>query len=72
MGRVIVLGSINVDLETKIVSYPNPDEKVVGESLQRYAGGKGAYQAGAARGRGPPCPPTPSSCRGRGGGSRSP
>ena len=52
MGRVIVLGSINVDLETKIDSYPNPGEKVVGESLQRYAGGKGANQAVAARARG--------------------
>ena len=51
MGRVIVLGSINVDLETKIDSYPNPGEKVVGESLQRYAGGKGANQAVAARAR---------------------
>lgn len=52
MGRVIVLGSINVDLETKIDSYPNPGEKVVGESLHRYAGGKGANQAVAARARG--------------------
>lgn len=52
MGRVIVLGSINVDLETKLDSYPNPGEKVVGESLQRYAGGKGANQAVAARARG--------------------
>ena len=31
MARVVVLGSINVDLETKIDSYPNPGEKVVGE-----------------------------------------
>ncbi len=49
MGRVIVLGSINVDLETTVGSYPRPGEKVVGESLCRYAGGKGANQAVAAR-----------------------
>lgn len=52
MSRVIVLGSINVDLETKIDSYPNPGEKVIGESLSRHAGGKGANQAMAARSRG--------------------
>lgn len=52
MARVVVLGSINVDLETKIDSYPNPGEKVVGDKLSRYAGGKGANQAVAARARG--------------------
>lgn len=49
MGRVIVLGSINVDLETTVGAYPQPGEKVVGHSLSRYAGGKGANQAVAAR-----------------------
>lgn len=49
MGRVIVLGSINVDLETTVGAYPKPGEKVVGHSLSRYAGGKGANQAVAAR-----------------------
>lgn len=49
MGRVIVLGSINVDLETTVDSFPRPGEKVVGHSLSRYAGGKGANQAVAAR-----------------------
>lgn len=52
MGRVIVLGSINVDLETRIDTYPAPGEKVVGHSLSRFAGGKGANQAVAARARG--------------------
>lgn len=52
MGRVIVLGSINVDLETTIDAYPQPGEKVVGHSLNRYAGGKGANQAVAARSQG--------------------
>lgn len=52
MGRVIVLGSINVDLETRIDAYPQPGEKVVAHSLHRYAGGKGANQAVAARAQG--------------------
>ena len=48
MSRVIVLGSINVDLETRLESYPQPGEKVMAQSLSRYAGGKGANQAVAA------------------------
>ena len=49
MGRVIVLGSINVDLETTVDAFPQPGQKVVGHALSRYAGGKGANQAVAAR-----------------------
>lgn len=52
MGRVIVLGSINVDLETRVDVYPQPGEKVVARSLGRHAGGKGANQALAARAQG--------------------
>ncbi len=52
MSRVIVLGSINVDLETRLESYPQPGEKVMAQSLSRYAGGKGANQAVAARAQG--------------------
>lgn len=52
MGRVIVLGSINVDLEVRVAGYPAPGEKAVGESLSRFAGGKGANQAIAARRQG--------------------
>lgn len=52
MGRVIVLGSINVDLETRVDAYPQPGEKVVARSLARHAGGKGANQAVAARAQG--------------------
>lgn len=49
MGRVIVLGSINIDLEVKVDSFPGPNEKVMGASFSRFAGGKGANQAVAAK-----------------------
>lgn len=49
MGRVIVLGSINVDVEARIDTYPAPGEKVTARSLSRFTGGKGANQAAAAR-----------------------
>lgn len=52
MARVIVLGSINVDLEVRVPRHPRVGEKVIGESLSRFAGGKGANQAVAARARG--------------------
>ena len=52
MGRVIVLGSINVDLEIKVPVHPHIGEKVIAEEFSRFAGGKGANQAVAARGAG--------------------
>ena len=48
MGRVVVLGSLNVDLVTHVERHPSPGETVLGEGLQRLAGGKGANQAVAA------------------------
>jgi ribokinase len=48
MGRVVVLGSLNVDLVTRVERHPSPGETVLGEGLQRLAGGKGANQAVAA------------------------
>ena len=48
MGRVLVLGSINVDLVTHVQRHPAPGETVLGEGLTRLAGGKGANQAVAA------------------------
>lgn len=48
MGRVIVLGSLNVDLVTSVETHPSPGETVLGNGLDRYAGGKGANQALAA------------------------
>ena len=48
MGRVIVVGSLNVDLVTHVEQHPKPGETVLGSGLQRMAGGKGANQAVAA------------------------
>ncbi len=47
-GRVLVLGSLNVDLVTRVERHPRPGETVLGEGLQQLAGGKGANQAVAA------------------------
>lgn len=47
-GRVMVLGSLNVDLVTRVERHPRPGETVRGDGLQRLAGGKGANQAVAA------------------------
>jgi ribokinase len=49
MGRVFVLGSLNVDLVTRVERHPRPGETLLGEGLARFAGGKGANQAVAAR-----------------------
>lgn len=49
MGRVVVLGSINVDLVTLVERHPLPGETVLGEDGGRFAGGKGANQAVSAR-----------------------
>ena len=48
MGRVIVVGSLNVDLVTHVERHPRPGETVRGKGLERLAGGKGANQAVAA------------------------
>jgi len=48
MGRVVVVGSLNVDLVTHVERHPRPGETVVGAGLERLAGGKGANQAVAA------------------------
>jgi ribokinase len=51
-GRVVVLGSLNVDLVTRVARHPRPGETVPGDGLRRLAGGKGANQAVAAAGAG--------------------
>ncbi len=45
---VVVIGSINVDLVTRVEHYARPGETVLGSSIARLAGGKGANQALAA------------------------
>jgi ribokinase len=47
-GRVIAVGSINVDLVLRLPRLPSPGETVLGGALARYHGGKGANQAVAA------------------------
>src|SRR5690242_20063587 len=45
---VVVFGSINVDLVTRVERFPRPGETIAGGSFALYAGGKGANQALAA------------------------
>jgi ribokinase len=49
MGRVVVLGSLNVDVVTRVERHPRPGETLLGEPAGRFAGGKGGNQALAAR-----------------------
>ena len=47
-SRVIVVGSINVDLTVKVKSLPGPGETVIGGRFVQSPGGKGGNQATAA------------------------
>ncbi|KHL12850.1 UNVERIFIED_CONTAM: hypothetical protein LK11_34885 [Mumia flava] len=47
-GRVVVVGSLNVDLVTSVARHPGPGETILGSDLTRSHGGKGANQALAA------------------------
>jgi ribokinase len=49
MGKVIVVGSLNVDVVTRVERHPLPGETVLGQPGGRFAGGKGGNQAMAAR-----------------------
>jgi ribokinase len=48
MGKVVVVGSINVDLVVIADRFPRPGETLIGTSFARHPGGKGANQAIAA------------------------
>ncbi len=48
MARVIVAGSVVMDVVARAARHPRPGETVVGDSLAYYPGGKGANQAIAA------------------------
>lgn len=53
-GRVIVVGSVNVDLVAHGERLPSPGETVTGAAFSRHHGGKGANQAVAAARLGAP------------------
>ena len=48
MGRVLVVGSVNVDLVVALARLPSAGETVSGGTFDRHAGGKGGNQAVAA------------------------
>jgi ribokinase len=48
MGRVVVVGSVNVDLVVSVERLPRAGETVAGGTYGRHGGGKGANQAVAA------------------------
>ena len=46
--ELAIVGSINLDLVTKVERLPRPGETLSGATLERIPGGKGANQAVAA------------------------
>ena len=48
MSRVVVVGSINIDLVIEVPRLPSPGETILGDRFTRHFGGKGANQAVAA------------------------
>ena len=48
MAKVLVVGSINMDLVVRVPHAPQPGETILGGDFETYPGGKGANQAVAA------------------------
>lgn len=48
MKKIAVIGSINMDLVTTVNRLPEPGETIIGNSFDKFPGGKGANQAVAA------------------------
>ncbi len=48
MQRILVIGSLNADLETEVARFPKPGETLLGGPLRVSCGGKGNNQAVAA------------------------
>lgn len=46
--RVVVVGSMNMDLTVRTARLPAPGETVIGHHIERHSGGKGGNQAAAA------------------------
>lgn len=49
MGRIAVVGSLNMDMVVRAPRYPLPGETLQGDGFATYPGGKGLNQAAAAR-----------------------
>ncbi len=49
MGKVIIVGSINMDIVARVPSIPRPGETIMANDMAFFPGGKGANQAVAAR-----------------------
>lgn len=47
-AKIVVIGSINMDLVTRASKFPRAGETLLGSSFHRFMGGKGANQAIAA------------------------
>lgn len=47
-ARIVVIGSLNLDLVYEVESLPAPGETVLGSRLRQFSGGKGGNQAHAA------------------------
>lgn len=50
MSRVVVVGSLNLDLITEVDHLPSPGETILGGAFRQVSGGKGGNQAHAAVG----------------------